>query len=503
MDYYDWNFQNPTVNGTQLVKSGKLNPEIGLNDTSLIAGTSIVVEKTAEGKIKISASSSGPSAPTGYLTVASPKTGLFTYTIGGDASGNVNVYYQGSATAEKVMMGTSSTFSKTFTRSSSAGTVFQDDNQKITLFRCDGQEVTSADVSNNIYMKELSLYNNRLTSIDVDNLADLEYLNVINNSISSIDISNNTKLESIFVGGNPISSLNIATPVALVKHIDIRSTEIKSFDFSPYTNLVTADISGTSISSFSCHSPNLVSVGVYNSPVNSINITAGRLGNNGVASILTSIETFAPILGVEPGTIIITGQQEYVIGGTLYFSKKRLEENGWTVVLDPYEELLYREMSTPTGMTSDSNASWEISASSTYSGNYIYSAFDGNDQGDNAPIWHSNSGSPQWIQWKAVGENPNVLIKDLYLMSDTVSGNTLWYPIDFELQGSNDGEHWETLLSVTGKTDWREPRWTYKRFQLPNNEKMFTYHRIYASSNNGYCSFAEIKAYPTILETPL
>lgn len=503
MKYYDRNFIKPLVNGVALTVDGKINKELGLNDTSLIAGTSIVVEKTAEGKIKISASSSGPSAPTGYLTVASSKTGLFTYTIGGDSSGNVNVYYQGSATAEKVMMGTLSTFSKTF-RSSSAGTVFQDDSQKITLFRCDGQEVTSVDVSNNIYMKEISLHDNRLTSIDVDSLADLEYLNVINNSISSIDISNNTKLESIFVGGNPISSLNIATPVALVKHIDIRSTGIQSFDFSSYTNLVTADISDTSISIFSCHSPNLTTVGVYNAPVNNINITAGRLGNNGVAAILASIETSSSVLGVEPGTIIITGQEEYVIGGNIYYTKKRLEENGWTVVLDPYEELVHREVSAPTEMTSNSNASWEVLASSEYNSDVMaYRAFDGLTEEGRQLIWHSSSGSPQWIQWKAVGENPNVLIKDLYLMSDTVSGHDLWYPIDFELQGSNDGEHWETLLSVTGKTDWREPRWTYKRFQLPDNEKIFTYHRIYASSNNGYCSFAEIKSYPTILETPL
>ncbi len=70
--------------------------------------------------------------------------------------------------------------------------------------------LTSIDLSNNLELTFLSLFQNNLTSLDLSNNVILETLVCFNNELSSLDLSNNPELIYISCSQNNLTSLNIS-----------------------------------------------------------------------------------------------------------------------------------------------------------------------------------------------------------------------------------------------------------------------------------------------------
>lgn len=85
-----------------------------------------------------------------------------------------------------------------------------------TLF-CDGNQITSIDLSNNTALESLSIGDNQLKDLDVSKNLALKSLYFHNNQIDSINVSKNTALEFLYLPGNKITNLNVSKNTALVK----------------------------------------------------------------------------------------------------------------------------------------------------------------------------------------------------------------------------------------------------------------------------------------------
>jgi len=80
----------------------------------------------------------------------------------------------------------------------------------LSVFNCGNQNLTSLDLSQNIALTELELYDNQITSLDFSQNTLLAKLGCEKNYITTLDLSTNTALTSIVFGGNQLlTSVNL------------------------------------------------------------------------------------------------------------------------------------------------------------------------------------------------------------------------------------------------------------------------------------------------------
>ena len=77
--------------------------------------------------------------------------------------------------------------------------------------QADNMEISVLDVSNNIYLTDLSVHSNNLTELDISNNVNLTDLIINDNGISSIDLSNNTLLNRLIISGNNLTSIDLSS----------------------------------------------------------------------------------------------------------------------------------------------------------------------------------------------------------------------------------------------------------------------------------------------------
>ena len=142
-----------------------------------------------------------------------------------------------------------------------------EDFVSLTSLQADNMEVSQVDISNNIYLENLSIHSNNLTELDLSNNINLrnviindnqiEYINLENNSflewfiagnniLSSIDLSNNSELLDLRLDGNRLTELNISNNTKL-KELNVRNScsecstmQISSIDLSNNLDLEVA-----------------------------------------------------------------------------------------------------------------------------------------------------------------------------------------------------------------------------------------------------------------------
>ena len=83
-------------------------------------------------------------------------------------------------------------------------------NTELKYLLCYDNKLTSLDVSENTELIELSCYNNNLTALNVSANTALEYLDCTNNALTSLDVSANTALTNLHCEGNPLLCVNAA-----------------------------------------------------------------------------------------------------------------------------------------------------------------------------------------------------------------------------------------------------------------------------------------------------
>ena len=141
----------------------------------------------------------------------------------------------------------------------------------------------------------------------------------------------------------------------------------------------------------------------------------------------------------------------------------------------------YPLYSTPINPTANTFGEWIMSAESYWdSGTMIYYAFT-----DNSKHWHSVGNLPTWIQWQNV--NTKVLIK-----SYVVRFRSDHIPINFTLQGSNDGATWVDIDVVNNSSGVA----TIER-TISDNTLAYYYHRFYfdTDAQSNYVVIEYLRAY--------
>ena len=96
---------------------------------------------------------------------------------------------------------------------------------------CDGNRLTSLDVSSNPALQYLCCHDNQLTSLDVSRNSALESLICYDNQLTSLDISRNSALETLNCNGNQLTSLDVSRNSAL-KSLQCDNNQLTSLDVS-------------------------------------------------------------------------------------------------------------------------------------------------------------------------------------------------------------------------------------------------------------------------------
>ena len=85
----------------------------------------------------------------------------------------------------------------------------------LTLLKCNDNQLTSLDVSQNISLTSLNCNVNQLTSLNLNQNIALISLNCNENQITSLDLSQNMALEDLSCGSNQLASLDVSQNTAL------------------------------------------------------------------------------------------------------------------------------------------------------------------------------------------------------------------------------------------------------------------------------------------------
>lgn len=85
----------------------------------------------------------------------------------------------------------------------------------LEFLECDGNQLTSLDVSKNTALNFLQCAGNQLTSLDVNNNTALEMLYCDSNQLTSLDLGNNIALNGLFCTDNQLTSLDVSNNTAL------------------------------------------------------------------------------------------------------------------------------------------------------------------------------------------------------------------------------------------------------------------------------------------------
>ena len=110
-------------------------------------------------------------------------------------------------------------------------------NIYLTALRCQSNQLTSLDVSQNTALNSLFFYSNFLTSLDVSNNTALTYLYGHSNQLTSLDVSQNTDLYFLKCENNQLTSLDVSANTAL-QHLHCYSNQLTSLDVSNDTALI-------------------------------------------------------------------------------------------------------------------------------------------------------------------------------------------------------------------------------------------------------------------------
>ncbi len=108
----------------------------------------------------------------------------------------------------------------------------------LTDLYCDGNQLTSLDVSKNTALKWLLCHSNQLTSLDVSKNTALWYLDCFRNQLTSLDVSKNTALMVLYCDYNQLASLDVSKNTALW-YLDCGNNQLTSLDVSKNTALTT------------------------------------------------------------------------------------------------------------------------------------------------------------------------------------------------------------------------------------------------------------------------
>lgn len=140
----------------------------------------------------------------------------------------------------------------------------------VTFLKLSYNNITSADLSKNLKIRQVSINSNQLTYLNVKNNKVLEDIFASYNQLTSIDISTNSSLKSIFVQNNKLTSLNASNLINLW-YIGATDNSITTLNTANCTSLYAMQISNNKITNLDISS--------------NINLTVLQVNNNKLAEL--------------------------------------------------------------------------------------------------------------------------------------------------------------------------------------------------------------------------
>ena len=155
--------------------------------------------------------------------------------------------------------------------------------------------------------------------------------------------------------------------------------------------------------------------------------------------------------------------------------------------------------SAPNDLTAnDSNPEWFVSASSSYNeGTSPYKAFNGNDGSDDESHWMTTGSGSGWISWRNL--NKKILVRRYSLNATPEVGYEARSARNWTLEGSDDGETWTVIHTVTNGFGSNAPTpYQLTNHTVPSGNSAYFYHRLNITSaySYDYLSIGQIQAWP-------
>ena len=185
-------------------------------------------------------------------------------------------------------------------------------NTSLTTLWCDGNQLTTLDVSKNTALTELRCYKNQLTALDVSKNTALTTLVCSENQLTTLDVSNNTALTELNCWGNQFTALDVSRNMAL-ERLYCHENQLTTLDVSKNTalmtlwchknQLTTLDVSkNTALTTLSCYKNQLTTLDV------SRNTALEQLlcGENQLTALDVSKNTALTSFGCEKNSYDIT-----------------------------------------------------------------------------------------------------------------------------------------------------------------------------------------------------
>ena len=145
-------------------------------------------------------------------------------------------------------------------------------NTELTRLACGQNQIKSLDLSKNTKMENLHCANNQLTALDVSMMPNLWRLYCLNNKLTKLDVTKNPKLEILYCDENKLTKLDI-TKNPLLTELFCRENQLTSLDVSKntalkklycrYNQLTSLDVSkNTALENLCCDNNQLTSLDV-------------------------------------------------------------------------------------------------------------------------------------------------------------------------------------------------------------------------------------------------
>ena len=149
-------------------------------------------------------------------------------------------------------------------------------NIDLTVLWCESNKLTNLDVSNNINLTNLSCFSNQLTFLDVSNNIYLEYLECSWNQLTSLDVRQNIHLEQLGVDDNQLISLDVSQNSSLT-YLGCGNNQLKFLDVRNGNNMNISSASPNGTGFWSMNNPELYCINVDDSVWSTINWTVANL----------------------------------------------------------------------------------------------------------------------------------------------------------------------------------------------------------------------------------
>ena len=116
----------------------------------------------------------------------------------------------------------------------------------LTSIQCNGNQLTTLDISMNTALTSLDCFNNKLTALDVSKNTALTELWCMGNQLKALDVSKNTALTSLDCSDNQLTALDVSRNTALTS-LNCSFNQLTALDVSKNTALTELECYGNNI----------------------------------------------------------------------------------------------------------------------------------------------------------------------------------------------------------------------------------------------------------------